>query len=598
MKQIVRTAILTLASFFLVVKAFSAPLTPLPSVDPIKAAFDSVTTAFTAGNWNESIRLADQFHQRWSKSAFESTLQLIVAEAELKLRNLDRASAAAGTLILQFPESGLMGRARLVRGDAALIRGDWDTARRELGWVVGFSPDTALVGVALDRLRELDDYQRYSAPAAYNEAVDSIRIALLLPSSGGSKHEAEEYLHGFLTAWRPSGNPAPLLYDTGDDPILAVNLYKKAALEDGAWAVVGGLSPAEAAPLAVASSTLASPFLTTSCGANGLSVLGSNTVQARPDNSASGEALAKYAIEDRHIKRFALIHPNDRTSIQVADAFKAGLAKAGGELLAEVTFYPGTIDYSGALKTIRLAVLKFTMVDSLKAVFRATGSIVLDGQEFRPSGEQLEAATTPEMMNDEPSAPPRLATRFLDSLWEESLRRTRKIIEATGREVDSSAIPIPALEGLMMVIEPGSIEIVAPQLARFGLNNNLFGDESWGVPSSLRKVSRYVEGMVIADPYGIPAEDSTFISFKDSLGLYGDKEIRKQHLAGERAARMILAAYQTGGHRSAFRDRLLTLNQVKTLSGRVSLLTGAHKTVDAPLFVVREGRLQHLEEVK
>jgi hypothetical protein len=168
-------------------------------------------------------------------------------------------------------------------------------------------------------------------------------------------------------------------------------------------------------------------------------------------------------------------------------------------------------------------------------------------------------------------------------------------MELTGNEVDSASLETPGVEAILTIIEPGSAEIVAPQLARYRLNKQLFGNEEWGEPETQRKVQRYIEGMVYVDPLAPLPVDSTLAATAPAL-LTPDARPPTDRigLAGERAASMLIGAYERVREKRLYRDAVATLHKVETLSGPVSLVKEERIDREPGLMIFRDGKASRL----
>lgn len=592
--------LLSLIIFLPIVATTSLAAKPDPARE---AAYEAVKQAYEAHQWERSVLLADQFQQKYPRSDREAALLFITADAEFNLRRLDAAERNAYRIVLQFPQSGPAERARSLLGEICLLSDRWDDAERHLSWVIGFARDTLLAASARERLvemREFLDLQRKTTdpPPAPG---DSVRIALLLPLSGPSQDDAGRFLRGFLYEWKRGDLADPLIFDTEGNAVRAVRLFQQTVGENGVWGVIGGLSSDEAAGLAAASTDLKTPFLTTVCGDEGIAAIGRWAVQGRPDYGKIGAALGRYAVVNLGLHRLAILLPAEPHSRQLARGFREAVAagddgsSGSAEILVETSFYPGTIDLTNYLLEIKNVALRRVFDDSLRAAFDGSGTVVLDGVVHIPSGAEVEPRPTPTLDETPTAGGLTLARRFLDSLWAEEMERVRRWMELTGRDVDSAAIDVPALDGILVVIEPGTAEIVAPQIARYNLNRQLIGNEAWGDREALRKTQRYVDGMVFADPLGL-GTDSLAAAFTAAMTAAGDKVITPLHLAGERTARLVRRAGGNCHRRDEFRDALASIPELPTLSGPVTLVREERVDRTVTLVLFKDGQLHRLRD--
>jgi hypothetical protein len=108
-------------------------------------------------------------------------------------------------------------------------------------------------------------------------------------------------------------------------------------------------------------------------------------------------------------------------------------------------------------------------------------------------------------------------------------------------------------------------------LARFNIQTQIFGDETWDDREQLGQVKSYVDGIVYAEPLS-PTLGDEYHRFSGEIAKAGGGNINRRHLEGERAARMIAAALPRADGAQTMRLALSQLRDLPTLSGVVSLL--------------------------
>jgi len=554
----------------------------------LKACYTQLRDLFDAGNYEELLAEVDTFRMEFPKSARESSVTFLSAQAAVRLRMLDRARSEAQQLLLKFPHSGYADDARWILAECALMSEQWEKAEEYLGWIVGFSPDRELADAARALLDELRSYltPQVSPPDRKIHRSSRSRVGLVLPLSGPVSEAAESFLRGYQAAWSENLLGSPTVYDSEGDPVRAVRLFHELARKDSVWGIVGGLGSDEATALAAMAQADRVPFVTTACGGGALAAIGPFAFQGRPDFIGTGRALGRYAMLKLGLVRFGILAPLNRQGRQIVSGFKDAIETSGGEIIAEEVYYPGTRDFSTQLQRIRAIGHRLAYNDSLRTLYAGKGYIEVDWNRFKPSPEQLEPVLPPsdvELAPDEDTTWT-LSTAILDSLWEADLARLREWTAETGQEIDSLEVPLDVYQGLLLVIEPGTVEITAPQFARFNLKTRLFGCENWADREALSRVKQYVNGIIYAEPLAANwGEDYyRFVAVatgEDSAG------INHYHLAGERAARMMTFAAGRADSPETMRIALSQIRNLNTLSGRVSLLK--EERVDRRVTLVR-----------
>jgi len=552
-------------------------------------AYNSITTLFDSGDWERCIVQADSFRLKHPNSRRLSSVIFLTAQSALKLRALDRAQMEAQRLKLQFPDSEYIDDARMIEAECALLAGRWEEAERHLDWTLGFADDLQLSALARRRREELQVYLatlKAQLKTAKSRLSDTAGVGLILPITGAVSEAAESFLRGFEWYRKKTGLPQPLIWDSEGDAVRAVRLFQ-AARRDGKTAlIIGGLEDGSAAALAAIAQELELPFLTTACADEGLAAIGPFAFQGRADNYKCGQALAHWAIEERGLNRFAALVSNTKYGRQFARGFRNVIEAAGGRLLVEETYYPGTSDFSGHLRQIRAQGMRLQWDDSLRAALEFNGSLILRDTLLTPTAE----------LRDTLLKVTSLTQKFLDSLWNERHKRINRWMETTGREVDSLGFPLQIFDGILLVTEPGAIEILSAQYARYNFRAQLLGDENWAIKETLLKVSRYIEGMVFVEPFPTrPGEE--FDRFSTEMRTSKDGgQINRYHLAGERAARMAGFAVKRIILPGDMRETLALIRGLPTLSGPVAFVKEERVARDAALIQFSQGEFKALEK--
>ncbi|MFN3821861.1 MAG: hypothetical protein ACK4OO_05960, partial [bacterium] len=207
--------------------------------------------AFQKKSWKECLVWADSLIKSYPQSPYFSSAILASCEANLRLRLLDKALYYAKLLIVRFPESMYIDRARLVVAQCYLLSGEWDKAERVLTYLKGFATDDTVLRRVEELLKELMSLRE--AQVGERRALtsnDSPRIAIILPLSGPYGEMGKSFLKGFF--WRLGNETTffPYIWDSEGSGIRAARLVKEIAADSTIWVVVGGMSEAEAVGIA------------------------------------------------------------------------------------------------------------------------------------------------------------------------------------------------------------------------------------------------------------------------------------------------------------------------------------------------------------
>lgn len=544
--------------------------------------------AYDLRNWEQALKLADYFLSDFPSSTKRSSAIFIAAQSSLNLRHLNRALLESKRLLISFPKSDYSDQAHWILAQTWLMSEQYDSAKTELNGILSSAGNAEIVGLAQERLNELESYLQYQAEFAKREGnVDgTLTVALILPLTGGDKIEAaEDFLTGFRVTSEKLGMEAPLIYDNHSDPINSVLIFRNEVTKHNVWAVVGGIDQQDAAALAAAAEREQIPFLSTSCGVSGLGDIGNYAFQGRVDFTRIGAYLADHAYkQDSTLQRFGILVPMNQEGQQLAAGFRRVVTENGGEIPVEDYYYPGTDDFASYFQRFRKVGIKEMFVDSLKHQLQVFGRLDYMGKLF------LETA---EMYIDS-----LLTDSLIDSLWIAEHNRLQREIEETEIEIDSLEIPVGVYDGFLLVVEEGEgkIEALASQFARFNIQTQVMGNESWMDSESLYRVRNYVDGIVFAQPL-LESDGVEYNAFRGAVFGGGDGKLNRYHLAGDRAARIISFAAQNSHGAEDVARGISQISDLKTLSGRVSFVQTEGAAISVNLIRFSGGMFENVSAI-
>ena len=267
-------------------------------------------------------------------------------------------------------------------------------------------------------------------------------IGVLLPLSGKYATFGELVRRGMeLALDQDPGRPAPaqlLFRDIGADPQRSAEAVSALVQADGVMAIAGPITGAAAEAAAERSQQEQVPLLSLS-QREGLPQLGNMVFRNSLTSQLQAEALARYAVEERGLTRFAILLPDSRAGQEMADLFAAALSRCGGQVLGREAYPPDATDFR---RQVRLLMGKDP-----------------DARDEPPPNDPLEDLFRP----------------------------------------DPPALPFQALFIPDYVEKVG---LLAPQLPYYGLEGvSLFGINGWNSPELVRVAGPYVEGAVFVDGF-------------------------------------------------------------------------------------------------
>jgi ABC-type branched-subunit amino acid transport system substrate-binding protein len=353
--------------------------------------------------------------------------------------------------------------------------------------------------------------------------------------------------------------------DTRGEPDGAAAALEALVIEEGAIAVVGGVTNAEGERAASAAEELQIPFVSLS-KQEGITQAGPFVFQNMLTASEQAEALLGLAMGKRGMKRFAILYPSMTYGVELANAFWDALEERGGEVRAAETYAPDRTTFTPLVKSM---VGKLHLEE--RRDFQEQAREIADKEKdpFRRR-KALEKAR-------ERLAP---ITDF-DAIFIPDFARNVKLIA-----------PALAVEDVLtQTCEPGAIEKLAKLTGRPDLRPvQLLGANGWGGDPSLFDQSpggagRHVRCAIYVDG---------FFAGSSRPGTKRFMEAFQQKFPGQTPSILEASAYDAAGMarqvieqgraetRAALRDGLAALRGFKGATGEISM--GPDRTPERELF--------------
>jgi ABC-type branched-subunit amino acid transport system substrate-binding protein len=161
-------------------------------------------------------------------------------------------------------------------------------------------------------------------------------IGVAVPLSGNYQRWGEAILQGVGLA--VDGSPLKVaVRDTKGEPDGAARAIEALVLEEGAIAVVGAVTNAEADRAAATAEELQVPLVSLS-KQDGVTDAGPYVFQNMLTAGAQAKALADFAMGRRGMRRFAVMYPNIPYGVELANAFWDQVEGRGGEVRGAETY--------------------------------------------------------------------------------------------------------------------------------------------------------------------------------------------------------------------------------------------------------------------
>ena len=180
-------------------------------------------------------------------------------------------------------------------------------------------------------------------------------LGVAVPLSGNYKRWGEAILQGVGLSLGEGSGVKVAIRDTRGEPGGAAQAMEQLVLDEGAIAVIGGVTNAEAERAAAAAEELAVPFVALS-KQEGITDAGPHVFQNMLTAQAQARALVEFAMARRGMRRFAVLYPTVPYGTELANAFWDEVEDRGGEIRGaeayaadRTTFTPLVKDLVGKL---------------------------------------------------------------------------------------------------------------------------------------------------------------------------------------------------------------------------------------------------------
>ena len=365
----------------------------------------------------------------------------------------------------------------------------------------------------------------------------SLKIGIILPLTGFYSEQATDVANGIgmaYDAWKQSHSNMNVqldIYDSHGSIIDALKATKTLIANKNTLALLGSLESEPTAAIAAVSSYENVPMLAPTGTENGIADLGENVFQMDGNIDIRGKILAEYAIQNLHLKTFAILAPADEYGKQITDSFAATIDRLGGKILAETWYYEGAIDFKKQLSHIRNVGLEKMVWDSLRTAY--------------PDYDDSE----------------------IDSLFaiEQKILQKKSQDRVIKKLADSTAVPVTSIDGIFLPVYTEDIKYVAPQYAMFNIQSQIIGGDYWKNINILNDNSRYVNGAIFTTDVYARENELPYLRFQNQYRKKFKSSPSKFSLLGYDTMNFLLKAVGEGNYTKS--DILHALHKIKTFDG-------------------------------
>lgn len=179
-------------------------------------------------------------------------------------------------------------------------------------------------------------------------------VGVLLPLSGQYRSFGEPCLRGIRLALRAVEDETPLLrtvvLDTRGDANEAAAAFQKLTADPGIIAVLG---PMLAWEIDAVRPYRTSVDLSAVTFSQRMLPAGDSWFRFSMTREDQARVLARYAIVERSLMRWAILHPDDSYGRDLAVLFRQQIETLGGRVLADIAYEPGKIDFQSDVQRLR-----------------------------------------------------------------------------------------------------------------------------------------------------------------------------------------------------------------------------------------------------
>ncbi len=272
-------------------------------------------------------------------AAVDTRIRELIAQAQTP----DAVETIADTFPAEFPADVALVRAGQLYGSS----GDWFDQDRVLQAFLAEFPQHESASEALKMLE---------ANRARLRSARSV-IVLPLPYHGALRPYATSLLRGAqlaMEAARANGQDASVVLaakDYGGDLTRLGTVLDQTCREARCVGIVGPVLSREAGVVASRAAQWRMPAVSPT--ATGPMPQNRYLFRTALTAQAEGVAVAQYATQHLGMKRFVVLAPQDRYSIEIVTAFSDEVTRQGGRLMFSATYQPGGVDFGAEIKRLK-----------------------------------------------------------------------------------------------------------------------------------------------------------------------------------------------------------------------------------------------------
>ncbi|MBZ0266019.1 hypothetical protein K8I28_15280 [bacterium] len=266
--------------------------------------------------------------------------------------------------------------------------------------------------------------------------------------------------------------------------------------EKGIWGLAAKGSEGVVMTSAVEAQSHGIPVILPAQRRPGMFAVGPTTVQPEADWYREGQLAAIYAHDSLALKSYAVVAPATPMGRANAAGFVNILKeREDTELISLEWYFPDeNLSLSRQFQRIREIGFKREFADSIFHSPEARDEMF--SEDFRDSTLTEAFVDSLEDFNLE------IFEDKIDNMWRDYLHEIRLSPAYRKGEIDSNDIQLTTIQAFYFPIEPGTMELFAPQAAFYNFRTLRFGNAAWYNPEQVYKNREYIDNFIITSPFG------------------------------------------------------------------------------------------------
>ncbi|HEY9166451.1 MAG TPA: penicillin-binding protein activator [Candidatus Kryptonia bacterium] len=350
-------------------------------------------------------------------------------------------------------------------------------------------------------------------------------------------------------------------------------------------AVIGPVFSGEVSQVVSLAGSAGLPTITPTATQVGLTAEGSYVFQANPNYMTRADAIADFAVDVLHLKRFAILAPSDSYGKTIAGYFATRLNSKGISVISSAEYESGStdlVDQIGKIKTAA-ALAGEPYVDFTKLTKPQQAKLA----EFGIPSAYVDSVANSKGTLDAYDLLGSNPVHIADSLGIPiTMRTTLDQFEAL-RSLDAVFIPLTSSK---------DIGVIGAQLAYYNVKTQILGTDDWYDVNQLSNNDLYVDGIIFCSDTYFNTVSPAFTAASDSLSQISDMELDRTVAYGFDTASLILSAIKSGGTN---RSDIYNALRAEAYPGLHSMISFAKDNSNHYLYILqfKKGNIVDLGEV-